>query len=168
MDIRACTDGQSALRDGPAGDAMIAQQLPRHTDLSVTQAMSVFFAALDAGESVLIRPRAAFDGLDRVIEALSRRASGRLFVTDLESIGDMVENPYGSGTDSNDPTHEPFLAYHTSGSTGSPKCVVYRHDQAPVFHDGADDGIAAWGESMTVRGYDVGPAGAAGLRFSGS
>lgn len=39
---------------------------------------------------------------------------------------------------------------------------------APVFHDGADDGIAAWGESMTVRGYDVGPAGAAGLRFSGS
>ncbi|QQS00210.1 MAG: hypothetical protein IPK37_15100 [Austwickia sp.] len=38
---------------------------------------------------------------------------------------------------------------------------------APVFHDGADDGIAAWGESMTVRGYDVGPAGAAGLRFSG-
>lgn len=38
---------------------------------------------------------------------------------------------------------------------------------APVFHDGADDGIAAWGESMTVRGYDIGPAGAAGLRFSG-
>ena len=39
---------------------------------------------------------------------------------------------------------------------------------APVFHDGADDGIAAWGESMTGRGCDVGPAGAAGLRFSGS
>ena len=129
MDIRACTDRQSAQRDGPAGDAMIAQQLPRHTDLSVTQAMSVFFAALDAGESVLIRPKAAFDGLDRVIETLSRRVSGRLFVTDLESIGDMVESPYDSGTDSNDPTHEPFLAYHTSGSTGSPKCVVYRHDQ---------------------------------------
>ena len=85
MDIRACTDGQSALRDGPAGDAMIAQQLPRHTDLSVTQAMSVFFAALDAGESVLIRPRAAFDGLDRVIEALSldppKKWAGRWVVT---------------------------------------------------------------------------------------
>jgi hypothetical protein len=55
-------------------------------------------------------------------------------------------------------------------STSEPLVTTRARSQAlaPVFHDGADDGIAAWGESMTVRGYDVGPAGAAGLRFSGS
>ena len=101
----------------------------RHAEPSATEALSVFFAALDAGESVLIRPKLAFDGLDRVIHLLTRRASGRLLVTDLESTGDVVASPDASWADSFGPTHEPLLAYHTSGSTGSPKCVIYRHEQ---------------------------------------
>lgn len=92
-----------------------------HANSATAAALDAYADAFRAGRSILVRPKAAFDGLTEVVRSVEKLAGARLFVTDLESA------PSGDHTDV--AGDEPVFAYHTSGSTGSPKCVIYRHDQ---------------------------------------
>lgn len=110
-------------RAGSAPRRSTPTSFVRHTDPATTAAFDAYVAALDRGASILVRPQAAFDGLDRVIDAVGGLATGPLLVTDLESSVSTFRPPEPAGSGG------PVLAYHTSGSTGSPKCVVYQHEQ---------------------------------------
>ncbi len=94
-----------------------------------TDALTAYAAAVDAGDSVLVRPVTAFDGLDVVVGHVARLSSRPLLVTDLRGTSQRFEVSEKGG-DPRAPEDrridEPLLAFHTSGSTGRPKCVVYR------------------------------------------
>ncbi len=106
----------------------------QHTDPAVGPALTRYIDAFHAGASILVRPKAAFDGLDAVVAAVRGLAPGSLLVTDLEEITDdhaaVVPTEADPPASATEPAwSEPLLAYHTSGSTGSPKCVIYRRSQ---------------------------------------
>lgn len=84
--------------------------------------MAAYLEALGEHSSVLVRPRNGYPGFADALAQAAELAGGRLVVTDLESDVTVVD----SGRDV--PASEPILGYHSSGSTGLPKCVVYRHD----------------------------------------
>lgn len=94
----------------------------RDLNAASAPALDSYVAAFRAGGSILVRPKAEFPGLTQVIESVGRLAVGSVLVTDLE--GPPHEQPAASGT-----SDESVFAYHTSGSTGSPKCVIYRRAQ---------------------------------------
>lgn len=84
---------------------------------------------LDAS-SVLVRPQTPFEGLQRVVEAVATLAPGPLLVTDLA--GHEEEFPPTVREARAEHGHrlsEPVFAFHTSGSTGLPKCVIYRRSE---------------------------------------
>lgn len=80
-----------------------------------------YLRAVSGGVSALVRPVQTFDGLDRVVDVVASLTSTPLLVTDLTG-GGVRHAPTG-GPEALD---EPLLAFHTSGSTGSPKCAIYR------------------------------------------
>ncbi|MDO5629622.1 MAG: AMP-binding protein [Mobilicoccus sp.] len=93
------------------------------------------------GGSALIRPTTAYDGLNATVGLVSALSNRPLTVTDLGDHVDVLP-PHDASA-----APEPVLAFHTSGSTGSPKCVVYRRTTvtrharaiADALHLGADD-----------------------------
>lgn len=95
-----------------------------HTDPATAAALDAYVDAFRAGRSILVRPKADFDGLTEVVRSVERLAAARVFVTDLESAPDD-----GNTAEAAEAAGRAVFAYHTSGSTGSPKCVIYRHDQ---------------------------------------
>lgn len=118
--------------------------LVRHADPTIRRKVDEFASALTRGDSILVRPKADYDGIDRVVATISgaaAAATGRLLVTDLESEEltqtiESVEHPESSAGST------PLFAFHTSGSTGSPKCVIYERPQV-ISH--ADAVIATLG-----------------------
>lgn len=115
---------------------MTSHTCVRHTDQTVQPAFDAYAAALDAGTSILVRPQSAFEGLDRVVDTVSRLAGAPVLVTDLGAMWSCVEAPTPP------PSPQAVLAYHTSGSTGSPKCVVYRHEQVHSHARAVIDGLS--------------------------
>lgn len=93
-----------------------------HTDSATDAALDAYVAAFRAGRSILVRPKADFEGLTQVVACVETLAGAPVFVTDLES------TPAPAGGSASAP-EQALFAYHTSGSTGSPKCVIYRHEQ---------------------------------------
>ena len=114
-------DATDALNPDPPGRRPSRHCLG-HTDPAVVPALDAFVEAFGAGESILVRPQAAYDGLERVAAQVAALAPGPLHVTDLQA---AVATVPGGQT----PWDQPLFAYHTSGSTGSPKCVIYRREQ---------------------------------------
>lgn len=119
-----------------------------HTDPSVSTALQRYAERYRDDVSVLVRPTQAYDGLNRVVTLLSRGAGADVLVTDLAGNdsfhrGSHAENPPTDIPHSENPQPDlasvhpgpmtwdgPLLAFHTSGSTGSPSCVVYRKETA--------------------------------------
>ncbi len=102
----------------------------RHEDATVQAHIDAYVAATGRGESMLVRPLETFDGLERVAAAVAAASPAPLLVTDLAATSRTRTDVGGGGLSDSDsdsePSDEPLLAYPTSGSTGSPKCVVYR------------------------------------------
>ena len=97
--------------------AAVARQLER-------DALDDVLAARARGQSVVLRPETAYDGLDLVLQQLSAVSAGPVHVTDLlGATATQVGESVAAGTPR---SAQALLAYHTSGSTGSPKCVVYQ------------------------------------------
>lgn len=116
----------------PATRALDHTPAVRHTDPATTGALTTYLRALGEGRSIVVRPRAAFEGLKRVTATLTALAPDPLLVTDLHENADLhsvTDPPSDSAAVLPDPEPEAVFAYHTSGSTGSPKCVVYRREQ---------------------------------------
>lgn len=83
--------------------------------------LEAYARVVAAGDSVIVRPREGFDGLDRVVEQVRGLSVPPVWVTDLDGPPTRFDAEPGP-----DASTEPLLAFHSSGSTGSPKCVVYR------------------------------------------
>ncbi len=80
------------------------------------------------GASTLIRPRLPYDDFSCVTSAVAAMTPEALLVTDLE---DQSESCSGLGaTSEGQPSNGAILAFHTSGSTGAPKCVIYGRAEA--------------------------------------
>lgn len=93
-----------------------------------TAALVAYQSAVDSGHSTLIRPSAAYDGLDAVIRHVAGLSGAPLVVTDLAGLPSPAR-PLPCAQESPSLQHraeEPLVAFHTSGSTGRPKCVIYR------------------------------------------
>lgn len=114
----------------------------RHTDPAIAAALDAYVEAFRAGHSILVRPKADFDGLAQVVESVEQLAGATVFVTDLEG-SPGHRNAAAGSTD----LDRAVFAYHTSGSTGSPKCVIYRHDQV-ISHAGAVTQALGLGEDV--------------------
>lgn len=76
-------------------------------------------SAFHAGRSLLLRPRKSYDGLSRTLEFTAAMAGDHIVVSD----GHTQVTMEGHGG-------EHLLAFHTAGSTGTPKCVIYSADVA--------------------------------------
>lgn len=86
-----------------------------------SRGVRLYLEALVAGESVVVRPTQPHAGLGAVVEWARRLSHRPVLVTDMDSEAIRVDPSRLL-----DALDEPLLAFHTSGSTGSPKCVVYR------------------------------------------
>lgn len=104
-----------------------------HSDARVSQVVSAYLAELSRGTSVLVRPVHSYDGMDGVVESLRSVASERLYVTDLHSVRLTVPGRPGG--------HH-LVAFHSSGSTGSPKCVVYQRSTVIAHAHAIADALA--------------------------
>ena len=90
-----------------------------HSDPLAQAALEQYLSVLGSGGSALVRPVAAYDGLEMVCQHVAALAGGPLLVTSMGGADPTKERPAtGRGTDA-------VVAFHTSGSTGRPKCVVY-------------------------------------------
>ncbi|MBK9099977.1 MAG: acyl--CoA ligase [Austwickia sp.] len=95
-----------------------------HEVAGAAVALDDVLAARARGQSVVLRAEAAYDGLDLVLQQLSAVSPGPVHVTDLlGATATQVGESVAAGTPR---SAQALLAYHTSGSTGSPKCVVYQ------------------------------------------
>ncbi len=131
-----------------------------HVDPTSDRLLTEAVATLDAGGSVVVRPRAGYDGLDHALARIRSISAVPVLVTDLES-GSSWLDPAGPGT-SGEPggpaaaatTDGPVVAFHTSGSTGRPKCVVYRRETILRHADtiAATLGLAAAGDTGVTTG----------------
>lgn len=126
---------------------MTPQTCVRHVDPEVSASYAAYTEALDRGASILVRPQEGFEGLDRVVDTVARMAAGPLLVTDLERSGHVVAQERETSvreaaTPGSDRVGEALLAFHTSGSTGSPKCVVYRHEEVRSHARAVVDGLS--------------------------
>lgn len=81
--------------------------------------MAAYLDALDRGQSVLVRPRSAYAGFPDALARVAGLVAGRLLVTDLAEAATDAPGQAGGAAPA-------VVAYHTSGTTGLPKCVVYR------------------------------------------
>lgn len=94
--------------------------------------MAAYLSAVRGGESVLVRPRAGYPGLEKTVGLVAGLAPGVLTVTDVADLLETVEPgevPPGPGAAPSHRTGDDeagVVGYHSSGSTGLPKCVVYR------------------------------------------
>lgn len=86
--------------------------------------LPIYTAVVAAGHSVLVRPATAYEGLDQVIAQVAEMSDRPTLVTDLDTVADLVPagRPFEAGGDG----AGALTAFHTSGSTGSPKCVIYK------------------------------------------
>jgi acyl-coenzyme A synthetase/AMP-(fatty) acid ligase len=89
---------------------------PTHPDPVVRDALREHVGRWAEGWSVLVSPPTAYDGLARVRDHVVASSAAPVLVTGLDG---RREEHAGEGDG------EPVLGFHTSGSTGSPKCVVY-------------------------------------------
>lgn len=107
-----------------------ASVLVRHTETEVSMALSNYAREFTAGGSVLVRPIEAYEGLERVMDCLREQSRNPLFVTDLSSHQQRLDSVVGSTGEGEQalPPLESLVAFHTSGSTGSPSCVVYKKE----------------------------------------
>ncbi len=91
-----------------------------HRDPAADRALGDLLDALAASHSALVVPRQAYPGLERVVELVAGRSATPVLVTDLGGTSRRVD---GSGSACS--AVGPVLGFHTSGSTGHPKCVLY-------------------------------------------
>lgn len=97
-----------------------------HVDPDIEAGIARYAAWWAGNGSVLVRPRLAFPGLERAVETVAQQASGPLLVTDLASPGHVVSVGSTAARLAGDAHAQSITAFHTSGSTGSPTCVIYR------------------------------------------
>lgn len=100
----------------------------RHHDPRAAEALAHYAGAYFDDDSILVRPIEAYEGIERAVDTVARLAGGNLLVT---GIAGSANASVAAPTDAADPadatdSHEPVFAFHTSGSTGSPSCVIYR------------------------------------------
>lgn len=109
----------------PSRRAAVAPVAARHHDRRAAEALAHYTAAYFAEESIFVRPMEAYEGIDRAVETVSGLTGGALLVTDIAG-GVDEQRDCSSKTGQQNGQHEPVFAFHTSGSTGSPSCVIYR------------------------------------------
>lgn len=109
----------------PSRRAAVAPVAARHHDPRAVEALARYAAAYFADESIFVRPVEAYDGIDRALDTVAG-FTGELFVTDLAGTAEHATSRTVSGDGRSDHDAQPVFAFHTSGSTGSPSCVIYR------------------------------------------
>lgn len=109
----------------PSRRAAVAPVAARHHDPRAVEALARYAAAYFADESIFVRPVEAYDGIDRALDTVAG-FTGELFVTDLAGAAEHATSRTVSGDGRSDHDAQPVFAFHTSGSTGSPSCVIYR------------------------------------------
>ncbi|MDO5711803.1 MAG: AMP-binding protein [Micrococcales bacterium] len=87
------------------------------------RALGDYLDAVERGDTVVVRPPGPHDGLAAAADLVCGLSSRPTFVTDLAGRTDQRASCAVTGTEA---VAEPLLAFPTSGSTGNPKCVVYR------------------------------------------
>ncbi|WP_168582213.1 AMP-binding protein [Gephyromycinifex aptenodytis] len=102
------------------------------SDPALAQGLAQYQAAAEREESILVRPSQDHPGLAQVVHMLQPRSALPLLVTDLRGNSQRLLAEQDGGSIEREPT----LAFFTSGSTGSPKCVVYTRDTVDA-HAGA-------------------------------
>lgn len=89
--------------------------------------------------SIIVRPVADYEGIEDTTASVTALAPDPVWVSDLASPVDRMENHCSrSSLPDHERCDEPLVAFHTSGSTGAPKCVVYRRS-----HVDAHAGVVA-------------------------
>lgn len=91
----------------------------RHQDALAQQGIDEYLAAVSDGKSVLVRPQESLAWLDRIAARFRSLSNRPTLITDLAGMSVLMDPESGSARD------EAILGFHTSGSTGSPKCVIY-------------------------------------------
>lgn len=91
-----------------------------HRNSESQRAIIEYCAAVEGGRNILICPERAYPGMDRVAALLASLTTGGALATDLRSR--PLEPSAAHAADA------PLLGYHTSGSTGQPKVVIYRRE----------------------------------------
>lgn len=120
----------------PSRRAAVAPVAARHHDLRAVEALARYAAAYFADQSIFVRPVEAYDGIARALDTVTA-FTGELFVTDLSGTAgyatsdtvsgdDAADKSTDKSTDNDAENAQPVFAFHTSGSTGSPSCVIYR------------------------------------------
>ncbi len=104
-----------------------------HVSHAAAQALAQYAESYTSPDSILVRPIEAYEGIERTVDQVAALAGGSLVVTDLAGPARRAVVPARTGEsyiDTNEGGGEPLLAFHTSGSTGSPSCVIYRKSTA--------------------------------------
>lgn len=115
----------------PSRRAAATPVAARHHDRTAAEALAHYADAYAADESILVRPVESYDGIELAARAVAALAGGSLLVTDLA--GEHSHAAAGNDDHLAERTTgpaDPLLAFHTSGSTGSPSCVIYRKETA--------------------------------------
>lgn len=92
----------------------------RHLDSRAQKFIQEYLSSVEAGMSVLVRPQEAQKGFERVMAAFCALSTRATLVTDLGATSHVLD-----AADSETAVDEPIFGFHTSGSTGQPKCVIY-------------------------------------------
>ena len=114
------------MQEGIVAGAMsrhVAGGVLRHGDPIVAASLDRYRTAYETGSSIVVRPVESYEGIERVVCTLTDLAAGSCLVTDLHHLVEEIP-----GTSAGKGSGTCLFAFHTSGSTGSPKCVVYRRE----------------------------------------
>ena len=105
--------------------AAAAQVAARHHDQSASEALVRYAEAYFGDRSIFVRPIEPYEGLESATARVAGLAGDDLLVTDLAGSDSTMSAERSADTD-----HEALLVFHTSGSTGSPSCVIYTKQTA--------------------------------------
>lgn len=98
------------------------EQVPTQHHSARASALSAYIEAVCRGDTIIIRPSRPHDGFAAAAALVAGLSTRPFLITDLVAATEQRPGVV-AGTDAID---EPLLAFSTSGSTGAPKCVVYR------------------------------------------